>query len=145
MIKPTPQAAKPLQLQFSIYLFALVLFIYTGASISLWYSSVWLWIKIILSLMLLIHGLIMLYRHLWLTSLDSIIALNYDGHHWQLQKKSGETCLTTLSGQSIVSSYFLLLRFQDVLSQYHYSVFIFPDTLAAQDFRSLRSTLAINA
>jgi hypothetical protein len=130
-------------LRFSKITLILILFIYGGALLSLWISSLWILAKIMLMSFLVIHFVIVIRRNILLSSSDSIVSLRFDGHHWQLQKKSGNNSLTELLPSTIPTPYFLLLHFKDVLNRRFYFVPIFLDTLPPDSFRHLQAILGM--
>ena len=140
-INKTPWLKPKHSWYFLIFLFL----IYIGAGISTVIAAIPNAIQWIIIIMLLLHFIMIINQQFFLNSASSIIAFQFDGVHWWLQKRSGEMHISDLHGNSIITRYFLLLRFQDVLNQRYFLLFIFPDTLPTQTRRLLLSLINMHA
>lgn len=132
------------QLRFSCHFFTLLLIIYLGGFFCTWMAVIYLWAKWLITIMLITHFIFLIKKYFLFASSKSISTFYFDGEHWQLKLKSEEICVAELTGETIVTRYFILLNFRGIIGEEHHQLFLFPDSVLPPSFRRLRTLLVLN-
>ena len=133
-----------LELQSSKIFAAILIFIYGGALICLNLSSLSIWLKIILTLFIIVTFLISLNKLILFKSAESIMIIKADKkNQWNLINRSGEFFSAKLCGNSICTRWLVILNFRVHEVNKILSLLIFPDSIDAEDFRRLRAYLRV--
>jgi hypothetical protein len=134
-----------LELKSSKIFAGILIFIYGGSFICLNLSSLSIWIKIVLALIIAVSFLISLNKFILLRSADSILNIKSDKkNQWYLMNRSAELMTGQLCGDSICTRWLVILNFRIIAAKKkNLSLLIFPDSIDAENFRKLRAYLYI--
>jgi hypothetical protein len=113
------------------------------ALISILYTSLPLWITIIL-LAIFATDLIHTIAKISLKTASAITQLNYHNDDWLLQNNAGKSMRVKLQGTSFASNLFLVLHFKCAAKKFILPIVIFNDALDKKSFRTLRALLTLS-
>ncbi len=102
----------------------------------IFYLTISFWIKVLLLCVVLGYGVRVLWDRGYLKGLNSIRNLYYKDDSWELHSQSG-VATATLCGESTMTTFISVLRFQDVITKKKYSCVIFRDSLESGLYRRL--------
>lgn len=123
---------------------AILILIYSGATICLNISSLPMNLKIIFTVFITIMFIFNINKIILLRNVKSLIAIQADKkHQWHLIDRSGEIVSAQLCGDSICTRWLVILNFRLNGVKKILSLLIFPDSTAAENFRRLRVYLKI--
>lgn len=134
-----------LELRSSATLGALVTAAHAGAAVSLAFTSLPLWIRV-LGIMTVLASLLRVFpRVVSLRHPDAVHRVLWPaGDEWHLFTRGGRELVGTLLPESYLRPWLVVLRFKIPLSRTPRSVVIVPDMLDANVMRRLRVRLGLN-
>lgn len=133
-----------LELQ-SSKIFAFILIImHAGAIMGINFSSIPIWVKLLLSIIVVINAFISINKFVLLLNPQSILGLSVNQQgQWHLMARNGDVIAAQLCGDSICSRWLVILNFTLEGLKKRTSLLIFPDSIEADHFRQLRAYLKI--
>ncbi len=126
---------------FSRQLLLFLLLLYFGACCCVLVVNVSFLIQGAGVILITIHFFKMYRHHLVYRDLNSVRNFYFDGDHWRLNIVSGQAIVALLQPTSVVTRYFQILYFKNVLNKAHYRVILFPDSLQRDKSQNLYSTI----
>lgn len=141
-----PNTNKPLLLQpkYSRWLILLFSWLYGGVIFAVWFSSIWLALKIVLTTVLTAKYLYDIWRYALLKHSKGVEYLLFDPEDKsEIKFKSGETVEVTLHSQVMISRYLTILKFitKDGVIR---PVLFFPDSECSSALQELRYRLTMS-
>ncbi len=119
---------------------AILILIYSGATICLNLSAIPIYLKIIFTLFITIMFLFSLNKTVLLKNEKSFSVIKADKkHQWHLIDRSGEIFSAQLCGDSICMRWLVILNFRVIGIEKILSILVFSDSTTAEDFRQLRA------
>lgn len=129
--------------RFSFYLCALLILIYGGGFVCLWYAFIPIEIKLMMSFILISSAVMVAKRYLFLTANQSIITLGVDEQQWNFSVKSGDNYQAIIMPASIVTRYIIILKLKARLTNHRFMLLLLPDSLSVEEWRQLRRQLLL--
>ncbi|HTM63385.1 MAG TPA: protein YgfX [Gammaproteobacteria bacterium] len=100
-----------------------------------------IWLRTLILSALIVYGALVFNRHVLLRASDSIIRLcRLDRERWQLTTRAGAVD-ANLRGDSTVTAFVSVLRFEDVSGKRLLPCIIFRDSMTADKYRQLISNI----
>ena len=125
----------PFRPKSSLCCLSLFIILYGGALICVLTLSLVMWVKGLLALFILAHGVFSLcYRR-------GVTSFYYDNGQWRLFDRAAGKIRLLLQPSSVVTRYVMLLNFRCQKTTLRRTILLFPDSLPSDQLRYLRSQL----
>jgi hypothetical protein len=120
--------------------------ILSGLFLALYASALWIWLTVPLLFWLRALGIAWGARLFWygwqsqvrLKAAHSILAIWHQAGNWHLMTLQDEVITAKLCGDSVSTSYGMILNFKPILADGRLSILIAQDSLTSDEFRKLR-------
>lgn len=130
----------------SRYMMVVGAFIHTLALLGPWFSSLFLPLQLLISLLVIVHGWLFYHRHINFKSPLSVLALRYHNDQWLLQTAGGWQRVW-VSGSILVTPWLMAFRFRtdspNKVLRRIYPVCLWSDSDKAESLHGLRLRLLL--
>lgn len=123
---------------FSYYFLWIFIIEWTAAITVLSFTPLPGFIYWILTIFMAVYGKYIISRHLTFSHPKSILEFYQENGYWKLRTKSGLLLTAKLKSSSVMTRYFVVLRFQVIGQKTCLFVCLFPDSLPSDKLRWLR-------
>ena len=119
-----------------------ITFIHLGAIIAVLFLTINILIKLMIIIICLVSLCYALFKYVYLWNQSSIIKISADNdkncrENWRIKNNTGEELVATLSGDSLITGFLLILNFRVIKKNRRRSVVIFKDSVGQKTFHEL--------